>query len=43
VVIRREKDPKKNMSPVEIVRALKKVEVSGMLLVNQYVVLNHWK
>jgi predicted nuclease of predicted toxin-antitoxin system len=43
IVVRREKDPRKNMSPAEIVRALKKVELAGVLLVDQYVVLNHWK
>lgn len=43
LVIRREKDPRKNMSPVEIVRALKKLENSGVVIVNQYIVLNHWK
>jgi predicted nuclease of predicted toxin-antitoxin system len=43
LVIRREKDPRKNMSPVEIVRALKKLEKSGVVIVNQYIVLNHWK
>ena len=43
VVVRREKDVRKNMSPVEIIRALKKMEKSGVLLTNQYVILNHWK
>ena len=43
IVVRRQKDPRKNMSVGEIVRALRKLEGAGLSLSNQYFILNHWK
>jgi hypothetical protein len=43
IVVRREKDPRKNMSVGDIVRALRKLEGAGLSSSNQYFILNHWK
>ncbi len=43
LVVRREKDSRKNMSPREIVRALGNLESAGVPLDDQYYILNHWK
>jgi hypothetical protein len=43
VVIRRDDDTRRNMSPRDIVRALGKVETAGVQLANRYLVLNQWQ
>jgi hypothetical protein len=36
-------DPKNNMTPKEIVRAVGNIEASRISLVNEYQILNHWQ
>jgi hypothetical protein len=40
LVIRRDNDPKRNMSPKDIVRALSNLEAAGVPIGDQYLVLN---
>lgn len=43
LVVRYDNDPKHDMKPNHIVAAIGKLEASGIALVNQVVVLNHWR
>ena len=43
IVIRRDDDPRRNMSPRDIVRALANLEAAGVSLAEQYIVLNPWQ
>jgi predicted nuclease of predicted toxin-antitoxin system len=43
LVIRRDDDPRRNMSPRDIVRALGKLEAAGVPMTDQYIVLNAWQ
>ena len=43
IVIRREDDPRRNMSPRDIVCALANLEAAGVSLADQYIVLNPWQ
>jgi hypothetical protein len=43
LVERREKDPWRNLTQHDIVRALRNIEAAGVPLADQYYVLNHWK
>lgn len=43
LVERFDDDPKHNMTPKEIVRAVGNIEASGISLVNEYQILNQWQ
>jgi hypothetical protein len=43
IVIRRDDDPRRNMSVRDIARAIGKVEAARLELVNQYLILNPWQ
>jgi hypothetical protein len=43
LVERFDDDPNHRMTPREIVRALRNVEASGIFLINEYQILNHWQ
>lgn len=43
LVVRRDDDPRRNMSPRDIVRALRNLEAAGTPLATQYIVLNAWQ
>jgi predicted nuclease of predicted toxin-antitoxin system len=43
ILIYFDNDPTKDMKPADIVRALGKVESSGIVVSDQLIVLNHWR
>ncbi len=43
VVVRRENDPTRDLTPKGIVAALRKLEAAGVPVDNEYIVLNHWR
>jgi hypothetical protein len=43
LVIRRDDDPRRNMSPRDIVRALRNLEAAGAAIADQYIILNRWQ
>jgi predicted nuclease of predicted toxin-antitoxin system len=43
LVIRRDNDPKRNLSPHHIVRAIHNIEKANYSLVDRYEILNHWR
>jgi len=43
LIVRRENDPTRDLTPKGIVAAIRKLEASGVPLDNEYVVLNHWR
>ena len=43
LVIRRDDNPRRNMSPRDIVRALRNLEVAGVPIADQYIELNGWQ
>jgi hypothetical protein len=42
-VVRQEGDPSRDLTPKGIVVALRKLDTSGIAIVNEYVILNHWR
>lgn len=42
-VVRREAKPLRNMTPNSIVTALRKLEAAANRVVNEHIVLNHWR
>jgi predicted nuclease of predicted toxin-antitoxin system len=43
VIVRRENDPTRDLTPKGIVSALRKLEAAGVPIENEYIVLNHWR
>jgi predicted nuclease of predicted toxin-antitoxin system len=43
LVVRRDDNPRRNMTPRDIVRALRNLEVAGVPLADQYIILNAWQ
>jgi predicted nuclease of predicted toxin-antitoxin system len=43
LVIRRDNNPRRNMAPRDIVRALRNLEAAGVPIADQYIVLNGWQ
>ena len=41
--VRRDNDPRRNMNPWDIVRALRNLENAGVPSANEYTILNHWQ
>jgi hypothetical protein len=40
---RQENDPTRDLTPKGIVTAIRKLEAAGVPIVNEYIVLNHWR
>jgi hypothetical protein len=43
LIVRRENDATRDMSAKGIVAAIRKLETAGLMLANEYVVLNQWR
>ena len=43
LVVRRDNDPRRNMAPRDIVRALRNLEAAGMPIADHYIILNAWQ
>ena len=43
LVVRRDNDPRRNMTPGDIVRALHNLEAAGVPVADEYHILNHWQ
>jgi hypothetical protein len=43
LVVRREHDSTRNLTPNGIVAAIRKLETAGVPIANEYIVLNHWR
>jgi predicted nuclease of predicted toxin-antitoxin system len=43
IVIRKDNDPNRDMKPKDIARAIAKLEGASAPVVNEYVILNHWR
>jgi predicted nuclease of predicted toxin-antitoxin system len=43
LVIRRDNDPRRNMTPRDVVRALRNLEAASVPIANEYIVLNAWQ
>jgi len=43
LIVRRENDPRRDLTAKGIVAALRKLEAAGVPMDNEYIVLNHWR
>jgi hypothetical protein len=43
LVIRKDNDPKRDLKVSEIVRAITNLLAAGIVLADQYIILNHWR
>jgi hypothetical protein len=43
LVVRRDNDPRRNMTPHDIVRAIRNLEAAGVPVADQYIILNPWQ
>jgi hypothetical protein len=43
LVVRQDNDPTRDLTPRGVVRAIRKLEGSGVPIRDQYTVLNHWR
>src|SRR5262249_21905388 len=43
LIVKFDNDPKHDMKPKHMAAAIKKLEQSGLDLINQLVILNHWR
>jgi len=43
LVVRKENDPTRDLSPKGIVSAIRKLEAAGVPIGNEYIVLNQWR
>jgi predicted nuclease of predicted toxin-antitoxin system len=43
LVVRRDNNPQRNMSPPDIVRALRNLETAGQPVANHFIILNAWQ
>src|SRR5437588_9901563 len=43
LIVRRENDPTRDLTPKGIVAAIRKLEAAGVPVDNQYIVLNQWR
>jgi predicted nuclease of predicted toxin-antitoxin system len=42
-IVRRDNDPRRDMTPHDIVRAISRLEGSGVPIPNNFHILNHWR
>jgi hypothetical protein len=43
LVVRRDDNTKRNLSPRDIVRAIRNLQAAGQPLPDQYIILNNWQ
>jgi hypothetical protein len=43
IVVRRENDPTRDMTPKGIAAAIRKLESAGVPIANEYIILNQWR
>jgi predicted nuclease of predicted toxin-antitoxin system len=43
LVIRRDNDPKRDLTPTGIVRAIRNLLAANIPVINEYIILNHWR
>jgi hypothetical protein len=43
LIVRRDNDPRRDLTPRGIVRALTNLLAAGISIADQYVILNHWR
>jgi hypothetical protein len=43
LVVREDNDPRRDMKPGDIVRALANLEAAGVPIADSYLILNHWR
>ena len=43
LVVRRDNDPKRDLGPAGIVRALRNLLAAKVSILDQYIILNHWR
>ncbi|HEV3259012.1 MAG TPA: DUF5615 family PIN-like protein [Gemmataceae bacterium] len=43
LIVRRDNDPKRNLAPRDIARALDNLLAAGVPLADEYLILNHWR
>jgi predicted nuclease of predicted toxin-antitoxin system len=43
LVVRRDNDPKRDLTPTGIVRAVRNLLAANIPVVNEYIILNHWR
>ena len=43
IVVRRDNDPKRDLSPSGIARAIRKLMASNITVRDEYIILNHWR
>lgn len=43
LVVRQDNDPKRDMRPPLIVRAIRNLEAAGVPIADRYTILNHWR
>jgi len=43
LLVRRDNDPRRNLTPRDIVRAIRNLEAAGLPMTDQCHVLNHWR
>jgi predicted nuclease of predicted toxin-antitoxin system len=43
LVVRKDNDPTRDLTPKGIVAALRNLEAAGVPIANEYIILNHWR
>ncbi len=43
LVVRRDNDPRRNLTRADIIRAIAKLVAAGSPIADQYIILNHWR
>jgi hypothetical protein len=43
LVVRQDNDPSRDLTPKGIVAAIRKLEAAGAPVMNEYIILNHWR
>ncbi|MBI2807125.1 MAG: DUF5615 family PIN-like protein [Planctomycetes bacterium] len=43
LVVRRDNDPKRDLSPAGVVTAMRKLLAANVPVLDQYIILNHWR
>jgi predicted nuclease of predicted toxin-antitoxin system len=43
LIVRRDNDPRRDLSPPRIVRAIRNLEAAAVPIADEYIILNHWR
>lgn len=43
LIVRLDNDPRRDMKPSHVVRAIKNLSSAGLAIADQYIILNHWR